>query len=189
VIFGELVWGRLEDRSERYFGEVIASLARTGAPAVVAGWQKFSPADKTFHLLLPGKPETKTSTRGSPLGPMQLTMYQVRGADNRVYMAQALDLPVAPALLGGTQDFFDRCKQYVVGDGKLVREKKISLGEYAGKDLEAAVPDDHDPMVCRARVYLVHQRVYFVFVLARKADGLGENAEAFLDSFQLAGGR
>jgi aspartate racemase len=37
VIFGELVSGRLEDRSRRYFAEVIASLARRGCDAVVLG--------------------------------------------------------------------------------------------------------------------------------------------------------
>jgi aspartate racemase len=37
VIFGELVCGRLEDRSRQYFGEVIASLARRGCEAVVLG--------------------------------------------------------------------------------------------------------------------------------------------------------
>jgi aspartate racemase len=37
VIFGELVCGRLEDRSRRHFGEVIGSLARRGCEAVVLG--------------------------------------------------------------------------------------------------------------------------------------------------------
>jgi aspartate racemase len=37
VIFGELVYGRLEDRSRQYFGEVIGGLARRGCEAVVLG--------------------------------------------------------------------------------------------------------------------------------------------------------
>jgi len=70
-------------------------------------------------------------------------------------------------------------------DGKLLSERSISLNGYRGRELEIEIADDSDTAIARLRIYLVGNRLYYIYTLAPEDRASSPSVEKFLDSFKL----
>src|SRR5262249_39654549 len=83
------------------------------------------------------------------------------------------------------------------GTAKLLRDEKINLGSYEGREMAIAItrsfkngPTDEMvtiKSVVQTRVFAVGRRVYLVIAKSLNQEAETKEAQAFLDSFKLLG--
>lgn len=150
-------------------------------------WQVFISKEGGFKLLLPGKPAEQTIPINSPSGSSIFHTFASIGKDGAIYTFAYFDLPGFKNSPDQITSALDTARNGHIAstNGKLISEKKISLGEYPGREVEAKTP----VAIVTSRIYLVKNRMCLtsVFVPEAKAgsETIGKNASKFLDSFRI----
>jgi hypothetical protein len=144
------------------------------------GWQLYTSKEGGYSVLLPAPPSESSSVVEAAAGKTTLHLATVSLA-TMVYMLQYQDLPGnTPLDIKGT---FDGARAAASeSGGKPIEEKEIFLGEYPGREWLFDVPAIQGRV--RARVYLVHRRMYELTTLAQGKDDMPGTA-TFFDSFKL----
>lgn len=145
-------------------------------------WQPFCSAEGQFAIDMPGNPKINVETFST-----QITAHTYRSIlknkDNKeTYLLQHFELDQLRLsnsniriTLNTAVDFF------VVGaNAKLLQVRDISLDGYPGKEFEFQPLSPKEPAGI-GQVFLVDRRVYGLVASTQKP----ENAQKFLDSFQL----
>jgi len=135
-------------------------------------------------VLLPGTPAKVTHTMDTKLGPLDIQVftldqskysYLVSYSD---YPDQILQVKSQDSILNGARDGAVAHVQ-----GKLLGERRISLGQYPGRELTIEVPDGQHLVLMR--MYLVKKRLLQVGVGTLKAKASSPNITKFFESFKL----
>lgn len=159
-----------------------AQTAPARAPIPEVEWQPFCSAEGLFAIDMPGNPKINVETFSN-----QITTHTYRSSlknkDNKeTYLLRFFDLDELRLsnnniriTLNTAVDFF-----VVAANAKLLQVRDISLNGYPGKEFEFQPLSPKEP-VGIGQVFLVDRRVYGLVASTPKP----ENAQKFLDSFQL----
>ncbi len=151
---------------------------------LAGGAKPFVPKAGGFSVLFAEAPsEHKQSVKtGTGFVDVHLFIHEPKKGES--YVVAFSEFPDM-AMKGGTDDQrLDNSRHGAVQSvkGKLRTEKKITLGEYPGRDLHIEV--DAKTTV-RTRLYAVKNRLYQTMVVGLPTFANSKEAERFLDSFQL----
>lgn len=168
--------------SVKFAAPLQAQTAPVRAQVPQVEWRPFCSAEGQFAIDMPGNPKINVETFST-----QITAHTYRSIlknkDNKeTYLLQHFELDELRLsnsniriTLHTAVDFF------VVGaNAKLLQVRDISLDGYPGKEFEFQPLSPKEP-VGIGQVFLVDRRVYGLIASTQKP----ENAQKFLDSFQL----
>jgi hypothetical protein len=149
---------------------------------------KFTSKDGKFAVLFPKDKQPMESVKDVDTtgGKLKLTIFAAEVKKDVAYIVIWNDYPDAVAK-EQPQDVLARVREGSKGpDGKVIEDKELTLGpnKVPGRDYLLDKGDNH---FFRSRTYLNGARLYQVIVSATKKDELtSKDAEAFLDSFEIA---
>jgi tetratricopeptide (TPR) repeat protein/serine/threonine protein kinase len=141
-----------------------------------AEWQEYTSEEGAFSVMLPGNP-TRRTLRIDDIESVLLHVgdYGVEFTDfSGIESVSQSDI----------QRIFDgSIAQFLAErDGTLIDERAISLFGYPGREIEGQILDT---AYFRVRMYLVQNRIYWVFAMTSSEETLEDTATPFLDSFTL----
>jgi uncharacterized membrane protein YhaH (DUF805 family) len=151
-----------------------------GANVTQAGSMAFSPADRSFTVNLPGKPQEvempEATLRKAGLAAMHI--YTLDTLDEK-YFIQVADFPVEPddrsIALDRVRDNFMRRDRAV-----LVWEKLVRVDGKAGRDVRIGLPTGSNQDF---RFLFIGTRLYVAMIQTSKADESSPRIASFLESF------
>jgi len=180
----------MDRRRSRVVG-VLQLLLVVGALLAGCGgttWSEFSSAEGAFSVLMPGTPTEETQTQDTELGAIDVHSFTFEQGGvaylvgYNVFPAAVIEAASPDSLLDGACD-----GQVQAVKGTRVSEQEITLGAYAGRDLEILIEDSDGPASLRSRMFLVRDRLYQVMVVGPKGQSTSPDTLKFLDSFKLVG--
>ena len=143
-------------------------------------WREYRPADDSFSVLMPDKPEE--GGRELSIGAQRLHLNMVAaGVDGLVYGVAYANVPFheAPTLLSDARDALT--KNIL---GKVVSERPIEIGGAKGIEFVARGEPGGTSMGIVARLVRDEQRFYQVMVVVRQDREDDADTDLFLGSFK-----
>ena len=131
--------------------------------------------------MMPSKPDEKIAK--TPNGEEGHTFSIVSSMSNvRAMSIGYIDQP--SAVQGGAEKLLDSARDSAVKglDGKLLREKPVTLGSFPGREIEFALPKGN---VVVQRIFLAHNRQYTAIVITTAAKSSGPEVDRFFNSFKI----
>ncbi|MBI5077084.1 hypothetical protein HZB94_01765 [Candidatus Falkowbacteria bacterium] len=154
--------------------------ACTAAPATL---EKFEAKDAGFSILLPGKPTADSKTVDSAIGPLILNTFELNKGDT-YYVISTTDYP-ASVFEGTTLDeLLDSSRDGAVqnANGTLVKEEKITIDKYSGRQLEVSVAGNQ---TIKAKLALAEKRLYQIVIVGPALKMNSPEISQVLDSFLI----
>jgi hypothetical protein len=151
-----------------------------------ASWKEFTSQEGRFSILLPRTPRQTTETVDTPVGEIdEHTFTTIHG--NITYIVSYGDYPQNALSAGNPQAILDSFGDGAVTsiEGKLLSKRSISLDGYLGRELKIKIADDSDTAIAQIRIYLVGNRLYYIYTLAPEERASSPSVDEFLDSFKL----
>jgi hypothetical protein len=148
------------------------------------GWTSFTSPEGRFTVLMPAKPKTEVKNTDTAQGNLPLYLYSASN-DNAYFLISYNDFPnvnesnVQAALEAGRTGAIESM------GGKLISERKISLGSYPGLEFSAKAVSEGSEIIANARLYFVGHRLYQLLVLAYKPHADSPDIQKFLTAFEL----
>lgn len=154
-----------------------------GAQSKPLQWKEYVSSQGKFSILLPGEPTTGYRPVGAD-SESSTTYVTNLIVDEKAWTVAYFDLPVAPADEPAIQKRFDRTRDHMLKmySVKLDKEEKLTLNGLPVRSFTTK-PDDQN-RVQHTRIYLVGQRVYQVWALARAGDEAAAGVKTYFDSFK-----
>jgi hypothetical protein len=155
-----------------------------GAQKADLKFKEFAPKGAGYSIQMPGEPKEQKHSVKTPVGTIDIIMYAVEPDPNASFVLAYSDYPDA-ALKGATDDQrLDGARDGAAGNvkGKILSEKKITLGKYPGREVVIEIPTKGQ---LRSRMYMVDHRLYQVMVGGTKELTTSKDADKFLGSFKL----
>jgi len=140
-------------------------------------WNKFSPKDGSFSILMPGKPEEEHKSGTSADEPLEDHTFKVE-TDEGLFIVSYAEFAQELSQANPQNVLDEVTKGFDGGGTKVVSQRNISLNGIPGREVEYTVTEGIN---ARARIFLVKQRLYLLQVVS----GKNEHRVRFLDSFQL----
>jgi hypothetical protein len=143
-----------------------------------------SPKGGRFKVRFPGKPEEKSQKAKTPLG--ELTVYTATFAtpDGGVYLVSHVDYPATAARPEDHATLLDGARDGLKGkDGKVVTEAPVPQPPDKAAGREVVI--DRGKVQLRYRLFIKDTRLYQVGAVGAGGFVTGQDATAFLDSFEL----
>jgi hypothetical protein len=162
--------------SKRLLGLALGLLLAVGCSGV--DWQEYNSTEGRFTIAVPGKPEPKSATIETPIGPLTFTGVGV-ASGGAEYLAEWADMPAdtEPSLKGQVEAVARADKS------KVVSESDVEVTGQKGKSFELEANDGKAHAV--GRIILYKNRLYRLQVSGAKVNGSSAEAKKFLDSFKL----
>jgi predicted Ser/Thr protein kinase len=156
-------------------------------PKLPAGWIRFEPPEGRFSIGLPGQP-TKTEdvvTFGKHRSTRQV--FATADAQGRSYLVAYVDSPDVFPETNLDWLFAHFVKSTLAGypNSKLRNQKRITLGEHKGLEIDIVGGPKTQPIRLVMRVYLVGNRIYQMMVGTPQEAFRREDVGPFLRSFQV----
>jgi hypothetical protein len=152
---------------------------------VASDWKKVSPADQAFTIQFPAEPKQQDRDVKTPAGTVSVKVYYLEPTDGKpgYFLSWSMhgDSPGPPVNLQ-TRLTRARAAALATTKGKLVSEKKITLSNHPGLDLLIATEKGN---FLHTRIYAVENRLYEIFLVGRRDQVTGAQAQRFLLSFRL----
>ncbi len=149
-------------------------------------WQEFTVKEGEFSVLLPGSsPRATTESVGMDAGEGTLHNFFVDTKDGGTYGVSYADFPKLPGNFNSQQidELLKSVRDGVVGKGRLLKERPITLNGVVGKEIEFV---DSNQLNYKVRVYWVKQRLYQQIVVYKNPKLiLSQDTNRFFDSFKL----
>jgi hypothetical protein len=151
-----------------------------------AGWKEFTSGEGRFSILLPRTPRQTTETVDTPVGEIDEHSFTVIHG-NITYIVSYSDYPQNVLSTGDPQAILDSFSDSAVTsiEGRLLSERSISLNGYLGRELKIKIADDPDTTIAQIRIYLVGNRLYYIYTLAPEDRASSPSVDRFLNSFKL----
>jgi hypothetical protein len=165
---------------------IIPCMLAAGKDKDKNGWKEFTNKDGGFAVSMPGTPvERKEEDLRTPSGPIELHIFEVESKkDETAYLVIYCELPEAAFKNSTDEKRLDYARKRAVtaSKGKLKSEKKIKVGDHAGRDLQFEV--EGKGLVWQ-RLIVVKDKLYQLLVAGPKEKVLSKDADKFLQSFKL----
>jgi hypothetical protein len=150
-------------------------------------WVIAEPPDKSFSVLMPGRPTLLTNLVRSPSG--RLPTIQLgstdggRPSETETYIASFTEFPTN-ANLSDKEAIYDNAHATFADKlGRIRREKPVMLQGIPGRETEVELRTGTNLMI--ARVYIVDRRLYQLTASVLLSRGPTTNTWRFLDSLRL----
>jgi len=165
---------------------VVCGLGLAGCVSrVTADWQKFSPPDANFSVLLPGAPELENEEAKSDSQlPATTIHFATAKSPTSTFFCHYWDLSYTPEnevsaqmAMAGARD--GMIHQY---EGQLVSHEESSAGGQYTETFRATLPDDG---IMQGKFFIIGRRQYMLAV-ARPAEDGDEETRKFFGSFKLS---
>lgn len=167
---------------------VSAGLFRSGIDGLFAGDKETSSAEGRFRVAAPVALEETIESVAMPDG-SSLALHNFIGEqNNRAYFVAYNDYPAEIIEQNDPQTLLDGTRNGSVQsmNGTLISESQITLNGYPGRELIAEAPlEDGNILAVKARIFIVENRLYQLFVAAPQAEISSADVDAFLNSFEL----
>ena len=148
-------------------------------------WKRVNFAEQGFSILLPGKPVHTVKTVQTTDGKIDVNLYKFRDDDRSVtYMVTAsqypakTDLSSVDAVLDSERDAFIRDSR-----GKLIEEKKLTIGDYPGRECDVDLLDGKVKIM--VRIYLVKNRLYIISAVGLPDSIASAETKKFMRAFEV----
>ncbi|QJW96130.1 hypothetical protein [Frigoriglobus tundricola] len=161
-------------------------LAAYTTPAL-ADHERYTSDDGKFAADFPGAPKVTAKTTPSAVGNLQVHVATYANSDGSTFMVSYTDFPDPATKPDNLGTLFDGIRDGVKGrDGKVVGEEKtIKFGPNKLPGREFTVEKDKGKQRIRYRVVVRDRRVYQVAVIGSQDFTSGNDATAFLATFEL----
>jgi len=146
--------------------------------------QGLAPKGGRFTIQMPGKADEQISKMHTFVGPIDLHLFIFSPDSNTAYMASYGDYPEEIIKNSNSDKMLNGSRDGIVKsiNGKLDREKKITIDKHPGRDITIVT----DKAAVHERLYLVNCRLYQLVVASTSKEFVaGKDAEKFLDSYKL----
>ncbi len=146
-------------------------------------WKEYVSSQGKFSILLPGEPTTGYRPVGAD-SESSTTYVTNLIIDEKAWTVAYFDLPAAPADEAASQNRFDRTRDHMLKmySVKLSKEDNLTFNGLPVRSFTTK-PDDGN-RIFHTRIYLIGQRVYQVWALARVGDEEAAGVKAYFDSFK-----
>jgi hypothetical protein len=149
-----------------------------------ANWQEFTGPEGDFTILLPGIPKEEVQVVNSEAGDITVHLFNVP-LGSFAYVVAYSDYPADLVANMGAEKLLDGARDGAVSNtrGKLLDESPVEIDGFPGRFLKVLSPDGTG--LAQARMFLVGNRLYQIFVASPKSDQDSEDIQKYLDSFTL----
>ena len=148
-----------------------------------SAWKTISPKDSGYSVAFPRSPKESTQPVHTDAGTFQLhqTLYTTSQC---AFLAAYTDFASSIVEPASVKKILDGARDGAIKsvNGKLIRERKLMIAGYPGREFEVAVQMN---MIYRERLFLVKDRFYQVVVVAPKNYEDQDEISKFLESFRL----
>jgi hypothetical protein len=163
---------------------ILAIFTLAGCATATPDWQTFTSPEGDFSVDMPGNPVADNQESSTDQGSITVHLYTVR-IGNSDYIVAYSDYPEGMIAATGVQAFLDDIRNNAINNtkGKLLAEETIELNGNPGRSLRVESPDGTG--IAQARMLLVGNRLYQVFVATEKVNAETADVQRFLNSFTL----
>ncbi|MEA5579040.1 hypothetical protein [Anabaena sp. UHCC 0451] len=166
-----------------------ASPSKPAVPKVVQPkWKVFTPPDKSFQILMPGRPKTKTQVQKTYMGEIKLQLFVAQPPAQEVaYLVTYNEFPYSYAKMTSPQKILNQAQSNTLKatQSNLISERNIrSSNGHPGKEIQYV---DSAGKVTTNRMYVAEGRLYQVMAIVSKKQRstLAKTMTGYLNSFQL----
>ncbi|MBD2295715.1 hypothetical protein H6G06_20110 [Anabaena sphaerica FACHB-251] len=166
-----------------------ASGSKPTVPKVVQPkWKVFTPPDKSFQILMPGRPKVKTQTQKTYMGEIKLQIFTALPPEQEVaYLVTYNEFPYSYAQMTSPQKILNQAQSNTLKatQSNLISERNIrSSNGHPGKEIQYV---DSSGKVTTNRMYVAEGRLYQVMAIVSKKQRstLSKTMTGYLNSFQL----
>lgn len=151
-------------------------------------WKVFTPPDKSFSVLMPGRPKKKTQVQKTYMGKINLEMFVAQPPQQEVaYLVTYNSFPFNYAQMAKPQTILNQARDNTLKATRsnLVNQRNIrSSNGHPGKEIEYV---DSAGKITKTRMYFAEGRLYQVMAIVSKKQKLTleKTILGYLDSFQL----
>jgi hypothetical protein len=151
-----------------------------------ASWKEFTSEEGRFSILLPRTPRQTTETVDTFIGEIDEHSFTVIHG-NITYIVSYSDYPQNVLSASNPRAILDSFSDSAVTsiEGKLLSERSTSLNGYLGRELKIKIADDSGTAIAQIRIYLVGNRLYYIYTLAPEERATSPSVGKFLNSFKL----
>lgn len=150
-------------------------------------WEEYKSEEGNFSVLFPQKPQLDKQSTPTAVGDIVLNMYMVEMGDV-VYFVMISDMPEKiiegndpKKLLEGGRDGALQQLQ----NSNLIKQEEIEIDGHTGIQIEAEGVTEGIEVYLKGNYYLVKNRLYQVYVMAKKGAYSSDDINKFLESFKL----
>ncbi len=149
-----------------------------------ADWRDFTSTEGKFSVRMPGEPKAENNTITTDSGEIVIHLFGVP-IGNTDYIVAYSDYPAELVNSKGAAGILESARDGAINNtkGTLISDETIELNGFPGMMLVVGSPDGNG--IAQAKIFLVGNRLYQVFVAAEKDTAFSEENLAFLDSFQF----
>jgi hypothetical protein len=150
-----------------------------------ASWREFTPEGERFSILVPRTPRETAETTETEIGTLDEHTFTVIHGDI-AYIVNYGDYPQSlmnadhHAMLNALRDGAVES----VG-GRLLSERAISINGYPGREVKVKISSSSETVIMQVRIYVVRNRLYYIYTMAPEARASSPDIKKFLDSFKL----
>lgn len=166
----------------------VANQKRTVPQIVQPKWKVFTPPDKSFQVLMPGRPKTKTQVQKTYMGEIELKIFVAQPPAQEVaYLVAYNEFPYSYAKMNSPQKILNRNQANTLKttQSNLISARNIrSSNGHPGKEIQYK---DSAGKVTTNRMYVAQGRLYQVMAIVskRQRPTLTKTITGYLNSFQL----
>jgi hypothetical protein len=147
-------------------------------------WINYNSAEGRYNVSLPVAPKLGSQESATADGQKFLQYMATVQQPDAIYLIGYFDH------VPGTTFSADRARDGMVAavKGKLVSERNISLGGYAGRELLVSTKSEETEYVIKVKFYDTESRVYvqqFLYPKASESEAINTKAKKYFDSFQI----
>lgn len=161
--------------------------ARSASASATEGWEDLTSGKGRFRVRMPANPSETKQDVATDDGPAELVILR-SSAGTTAYLVTYTDVPAVAARR--SKPLLDATRDLVVSSsrGRLLAERRISLGRHSGREFRAEVPlgEDAKGGILKCRIVLAGRRLYQVMAIGPRGEADSEAIEAFFRSFQPA---
>ncbi len=148
-------------------------------------FEPFHNEEGRFTVLFPGEPERKLEQVQTPIGTLELVMYNA-GSKKTGFIVGYADYPQEMIDNSSVDKMLDGARDGAVAnvEGELVSEKVLDFYSNQAREIEVKVPKQG---TIKARLILIGNRLYQVMAISQSKSILEERSPEFFDSFKVDG--
>ena len=150
-----------------------------------ANWREFIPEEGRFSILVPRTPRETTETTKTELGTLDEHTFTVIHGDI-AYIVNYGEYPQS-FINADHYAMLDSLRDGAVESvgGRLLSERAISINGYPGREIKVKISSSSETAIMQVRIYIVRNRLYYVYTMAPETRASSPTIKKFLDSFKL----
>ncbi len=151
-------------------------------------WKVFTPPDKRFSVLMPGRPEKTTQVQKTYMGEIELHTFVAKPPNQEVaYVVTYNEFPYSYGQMATPQKILNHAQYLALKttQSRLISAREIrSSNGHPGRELKYI---NSGGKITKHRLYFAHGRLYQVMVMTTKKQQqtLSQTMDGYLNSFHV----